>query len=190
MLRIWIWTKAYSLISHNFVLHVYIHAIIIINLVFVVQYKIHVFYTIFRKPSISPHNFYSTLYNKRKPLNCSIQFHPYWSCNITTVPFIRFWLWHKARSILLKNLNTRVRKPQSTTCYPQPNSLKWCHFMHYMVLITNPPVLNLIRNTKEIYMGKHVFLLYFNISEFVIHTARLFSGFSFHWNFGHHSTRP
>ena len=56
----------------------------------------------FRKPkstSISPHNFYSTLCNKRKPLNCSIQFHLYWSCNITTVSFICFRLWHKTHSI-------------------------------------------------------------------------------------------
>jgi len=105
------------------------------SLVFGVQYKIHVFYTTFRKPkstNISPHNFYSILCNKRKPLNCFIQFHPYWSCNITTVPFICCRLQHKVHSIQkpIEELKQSpvCANPKSTTCYPQPNSLNLVSF--------------------------------------------------------------
>ena len=48
----------------------------------------HAFYTILENAKAQKfrfHNFYSTLNNKIKSLNCSIQLHPYLDCDSTTV---------------------------------------------------------------------------------------------------------
>jgi len=52
------------------------------------------------KHSISTHNLYSTLCNKRKrPFNCSIRCHPKFCSNITIVTIINCWLQHNICSI-------------------------------------------------------------------------------------------
>ena len=95
------------------------------------------------------------------------------------MPFICFWLQHKAHSI--QKPIEELKHPCAQTPKVKPVTLN--QISYYRVLITNLPVLSLIQNTIEIYMQKHVFfLLYFKYLSSWSTKTRLFSGFSFHPN--------
>jgi len=77
-----------------------------------------------KSTSVSTHNFYSIIYNKRKLLNYSIRYNPNCCCNITIVRFICCWLQHEYAfhtKLHWRNELLGWTNPKSTNCYPQPN---------------------------------------------------------------------
>jgi len=103
--------------------------------VFGFQYNIHVVCTINRKyksTSISTHNLYGTLCNKRKPLKYT-QFHPYCCCNVTTAWLIHCWQGilctpHKS---LFKKFIMWVDKPQKYNQLFLLNLVPFCVLLAY-----------------------------------------------------------